>query len=362
LTKPVKIGVIGAGHWARIAHLPAYQRSKEAEVVAICDTNLVEATKLAKVYDIPSTYGDFHSVIDRDDVDVVDICTSANSHYPIALEVIKKRKAIICEKPLAMSLEQARALSERARVEGLKTKMGFTFRYSPALRRMKELIGEGYIGRPFIFNGFEQNSQFIDQRTPFRWSPSETSEKIMPGSLEEYAPHLIDLALWLFGDMVEVVGTMRNFIPERNVRDLAKMVPINIEDCCVWLGRFQNGAEGVFQSSFVTVGAYPGVEVRVYGSKGAMIARLAEESGTIETLGVATPAQPEFQQLESLASDNSLPWYEIYFGELIRSFVNDLIEDRVAEGDFTEGTKVQEFQEAIYLSHLRRRWTALPLK
>ena len=180
----------------------------------------------------------------------------------------------------------------------MKTKMGFTFRYSPAMRKMKELIEEDFIGEPYLINGFEQNSQFIRPTTPFRWNPNENSPDIIPGSLEEYAPHLIDIALWFFGDMTKVVGNMKNFVPQRLIKDKGRMMPINIEDASIWLAEFKNGAQGTFQSSFVAVGNYPGVEVRIFGSKGAIIARLVEEGGVSESLKTATSDQPEFREIE----------------------------------------------------------------
>ena len=118
-----------------------------------------------------------------------------------------------------MNYKEAHILAEKAAKNNIKTKMGFTFRHSPMFLRMKELIDEGVIGKPYIFNGYEQNSQFIDPLTPFRWNPSQDPEKIMAGSLEEYGSHLIDFALWLMGDLKAVVGHMKNHIPQRNIRD-----------------------------------------------------------------------------------------------------------------------------------------------
>jgi predicted dehydrogenase len=232
---------------------------------------------------------------------------------------------------------------------------------------MKEMIEEGFIGTPFHLNGFEQNSQFINPNTPFRWNPNPESERIMPGSIEEYGAHLIDLALWMMGDLSAVVGRMRNFFPERHIRDCGQMLPINIEDGCVWLGQFMDGALATFQTSFIAIGGYPGIEVRIYGSKGALIARLVEEFGVTETLYAATPDRVEFVRQEipprlyprSYRKGDS--WVELQFGNLVQHFVDEVLSGKELEGGFVDGAKSEEVATAVYKSHLEGRWIGLPL-
>ena len=109
------------------------------------------------------------------------------------------------------------------------------------------------------------------------------------------------------------------------------------------------------------------MEVRVFGSKGAIIARLVEEGGVGETLKVATPEHPEFQEAEiplrlygSGCGEQS--WVDLYFNNLVRAFVNEILEEREPEAGFSAGAKVQEVEDAIYVSHLKTRWVDLPLK
>jgi predicted dehydrogenase len=364
---PLRVAIIGAGGWAQKAHIPSFQKCEDARIVALCDANKDLAGKVANRFHIPHVYEDYQELLEKEEIDAVDVCASAVSHFEIASEAIRRKKSVLCEKPLAQNLEQARLLQSLAEKMGVKTKMGFTYRYSPALRYFKELVDEGFVGQKYLFNGFEQNSQFIDPKTPFRWNPAEDSSKIMTGSLEEYAPHLIDIALWLMGGITSVTGRMRNFVPERLIRDLGKSLPINIEDATVWLADFEDGAMGTFQSSFIAIGGYPGMEVRLYGSKGAIIARLVEEFSVHETVSIATPDRPEFRLRE--IPDRFYPngfskqdhWIELYFGNLVRSFVREVLENKIPEAGFADGARAQEVEDAVYLSHLNEQAVKLPL-
>jgi len=366
--KCLKVGLLGAGSWAQRAHLPAFQRCDNAQVIAICDHDSKRGQEAAQRFGIPDVYTDHHELMERSDIDIIDIVTSAAAHYALARDALNIGKPILCEKPLATTYQEARLLAQQADVKKVKTKMGFTFRHSPAIRFMKELIDDGFVGDIYHVNGFEQNSQFLDPMTPFRWNPGDDPNMMMPGSLEEYASHLIDVVLWLIGDLKSVIGHMQNHIALRRIRNLGnKLLRINIEDGCMFMGEFVNGAQSTFQSSFIAIGGYPGLELRVYGSKGALIARLVEEFGVTESLKAATPDKVEFVPLQipthmpPATSNQNPPWIDLYFGSLIQSFVNDIIADRESDDGFTAGAKSQEIQEAILRSHQEKRWVSLPL-
>jgi len=364
----LRVGIIGTGSWTQRAHIPAFLRCQNATVVGICGHGLQRTKEVAKKFNVPFACSDYKELLTREDVDAIDITTSTNRHFQVALDAVEAGKPVLCEKPLATSYKEGRILEQRARAKGVPTKMGFTFRYSPVIQRMKELVDAGFIGDPFHLNGFEQNSQFINPDTPFRWTPNPKSDPIMPGSLEEYGAHLIDLGLWLMGDLSSVVGQMRNTIPQRLIRDYGKVMPINIEDGCVWLGQFKNGALATFQTSFITVGGYPGIEIRLYGSKGALIGRLVEEFGVTETLLAATPEKVEFKpqpipdRLYPKGYERDESWIEVQFGNLIQHFVDEILHEKEPEGGFVDGVKSEEVATAVYESHLTKRWVDLPLE
>src|SRR3989442_218926 len=169
---------------------------------------------------------------------------------------------------------------------------------------MFELIRDGFVGKPFVFNGYEQNSQWLDPDNPMdkrihRVRPvGETPrgtdprrEAIAVASLEGYGAPTIDIGLSCTGsDLTQVVGILSNMIPLRRPTNLdTERARINVDDADIFIGECANGALYSLQSSFVTVGNYPGIEARIYGSKGALICRVLGEIRECQTLHNATP-------------------------------------------------------------------------
>jgi predicted dehydrogenase len=366
----IRVGVLGAGAWARGAHLPGYRRDPRCRVVAIADTEIDRAREAAREFDVPDAVADAAAVVGRDDIDLIDVCTPSHTHFALAWSALEAGKHVLCEKPVAYDFRDTRRARDLARAKGLKTKVGLTFRYSPAMRYMRELVATGFIGTPFIFNGYEQNSQWLDPMNPLRQVDPDADQSILQvSSLEGYGAPIIDLAhLFVGSDLAQVVGTMRNFIPERMVRATGRMMRMNIDDGDIFIGEFENGALCSVQTSFVTVGNYPGIEARVYGSKGALICRLVEEAGICETLRAATPDQVEFRELDVPArcyppgGSRQESWRTLFYANLISSFIGEILSgDEANEGDFGDGAWVQEVVNAVEQSFRERRWVSLPL-
>ena len=367
----LRVGVLGAGAWARVAHLPGWRRDPRCEVVALCDVAAERARDVAAHFAIPEATDDWQAVVARPDLDVIDIVTPSHTHLELSLAALGAGKHVLCEKPVAFDFRQTLRAAGLARERGLKTKLGFTFRYSPGVRFAKALIDEGFVGRPFIFNGYEQNSQWLDPRTPLRQvDPAADQSILQVSSLEGYGAPIIDIGHWWVGaDYARVIGTLRNFIPERMVRATGRMMRMNIDDGALCLGEYTNGAIGSIQTSYVTVGNYPGVEARLYGERGAIICRLVEESGVAETIRVATPEAVEFKQLDipqrfyPAGGHPRESWRSLFYANLITDFLDELQEGGERnQGNFADGARVQEAINAVERSYRERRWVDLPLE
>jgi predicted dehydrogenase len=368
--KKVRVGVLGAGAWARFAHLPGYKRDPRCELVAIADPVVERAREFAQEFGIPHVYDSHEALIAREDLDLVDVCTPSATHFELTWAALQAGKHVLCEKPVAYDYRDTRRAAAFARERGLKTKLGFTFRYSPAMQYMKTLIDEGFVGAPFIFNGYEQNSQWLDPQNPLRQVDHAADQSsIHVSSLEGYGAPIMDLGHLFMGSRFKaVVGTMKNFIPERMVRATGTMMRMNIDDGDIFIGEFENGAIGSIQTSFVTVGNYPGLEARVYGSKGALICRLVEENGICESLKAATADQVEFRELDIPASfyppggSKTESWRSLFYANLVHSFISEILSSGPEnEGNFEDGAHVQELINAVEQSFRERRWVSIPL-
>jgi predicted dehydrogenase len=378
----LRIGVIGAGRWSRSAHLPGFRRSPLCDVVAICDLDRELAEARAAEFGIPDVETDAGEVLSRDDVDVVDIVTRAD-HQELVFATLEAGKHCLVEKPVCHDYRDVWRAHELARSKGLKTKVGLTFRYAPAVMYMLDLIREGFIGRPLVFNGYEQNSQWLDPDNPMDkrihkkkpvgeppWGTDLTREGITVSSLEGYGAPTIDIGLECIGsDLVSVVGVLANLVPYRRRTNLdTERERINIDDADMFLAEAANGALFSMQSSYVTVGNYPGIEARIYGEEGAIHVRLVEEFGVIQTLHTARPDAVEFVRKEipdRYFAPGARPddhWSTAFYGNLVHNFCQEIVDGGDAnQGDFSQSARVQEIINAVALSHRRRAWVGLPL-
>ncbi|GAA3106699.1 Gfo/Idh/MocA family protein [Streptosporangium carneum] len=367
----LRVAVVGAGRWAQAAHIPGWQRDPRVEVVALADVDAELVAEVGERFGVGRRVTDYRELLDDPAIDVIDVTTGNRTHFEITWAALEAGKHVLCEKPVHKDYRQTRRAAELARSKGLKTKLGFTFRYAPAVQYAKELIDAGFVGEPYIFNGYEQNSQWLDPSNPLRQEdPNADPDVIQVSSIEGYGAPIIDIMHWWVGSpMTSVVGTMRNFVPERVVRDTGLMTRMNIDDGDMWIAEFESGALASIQSSFVTVGNYPGIEARVYGSEGAIIVRLVEEFGVCQTIRTATKDSVEFVEREipqrffPEGGGSTEDWPFLFYSNLCKDFADELLSGGPAnQGDFAQGALVQETVNTFERSFRERRWVSFPLE
>lgn len=378
----LKVAVIGAGRWSRTAHLPGFLRSPLCDLEVICDLDRDLAEGGAADFDIPTVTTDVAEVFARDDIDVVDVVTRGD-HQDLVFATLEAGKHCLVEKPVCHDYRDVWRAQELAQSKGLKTKVGLTFRYAPAVMYMFDLIRQGFVGQPYIFNGYEQNSQWLDPNNPMDkrihktkpvgeepWGTDFSREGITVSSLEGYGAPTIDIGLECIGsDLSQVVGILSNMVPMRRRTNLdTEFERINIDDADMFMAEAENGALFSLQSSYVTVGNYPGIEARIFGSEGAIKVRLVEEFGVIQTIHTATKDAVEFVQQD--IPDKYFPpgftdqdhWGTAFYGNLVHNFMEEIVSGGdTNQGDFAQSARVQEIINAVTLSHRERRWVDLPL-
>jgi predicted dehydrogenase len=380
----LRVGVIGAGRWSASAHLPGFTRSPLCDVVMICDLDRDLAKRRAHEFNISDVTTDWQKLLARPDIDVVDIVTRADNHEELSFATLEAGKHCLVEKPVCHNYRDVWRADALARSKGLKTKVGLTFRYAPAMQYMFELLRGGFIGEPYIFNGYEQNSQWINPDNPqdkriHKVKPVDEPlmgtdprpEAIVVSSLEGYGAPTIDIGLELVGsDLTRVVGILANMVPSRRRTNLdTEPERINVDDADMFIGQCANGALYSMQSSYVTVGNYPGIEARIYGSKGALIARLVEEFGECQTLHGARPDAVEFVPMAipdrffPHAYERGERWDRLFYSNLVHNFMQEIVDGgETNQGNFAQSARVQEIINAVTLSHREGRWVQLPLQ
>jgi predicted dehydrogenase len=367
-SKELRVAVIGAGRWSERAHIPGWQRDPRVEVAAVVDVNADVAGRVAKEFGVARVATDYREVLDDPSIDVIDVATGNEAHFQVSWDALEAGKHVLCEKPVHRDARQTKRAAELAAAKGLKTKLGFTFRYAPAVMMAKDLIDQGFVGEPYVFNGYEQNSQWIDPATPLRQAEAAEPDgsEITVSSIEGYGAPVIDIMHWWIGrPLANVVGTMRNFVPVRMVRATGKMQRMNIDDADMWLCEFEPDVMASIQSSYVTVGNYPGIEARIYGSEGAIIVRLVEEFGICQTIKTATKDAVEFVEQEiperyfPAGGTSREPWPFLFYSNLVQNFATEILEGgNDSQGDFAQGAIVQRTINAFERSARERRWVA----
>jgi predicted dehydrogenase len=359
----LRVGIIGAGLWARRAHLPAFTHAAGVEVTAISDPDHARAKELARDFGVSLTFADHRELLAAG-VDAISLVAPDDVHHAIALAALEARLPVLCEKPLAREMEEAADLARRAEAAGVVTKMGFCFRYSPALRHLRDLVAAGRVGRPHTLVIVSQNPQFIDPAAPLHWKMERA--RAGGGVFVEYGVHSLDLARWIVGEVREVCANARTVVVERPDPASGRPRPMDTDDVCSWLASLDGGAEAVFHASWVSL-PQSGGDVAVYGDRGALVYQRLDEPWPFGELSSATLADPVLRPVAvppSLTAglEWATTWRECFMGALVRRFVAEVTGTAPVEGPtFADGYRAQLGLAAIATSLTERRWIRVRL-
>ncbi len=262
--KQVRVGIIGPSWWVNFWHLPAIQNHPNALVTAVCGTSARSPEEVAAKYGPDARYyTDVNEMLDNAPLDGVIVCTPNDLHYPSAMAALERGLHVTCEKPLALSANQAREMAHMARQRGLVGMTNFPYRDNPCVQALRRLVQEGYIGELLHITG-QYNGGFGLSRPP-GWRGLR--ERSGAGILGDLGSHLIDLARYVTRDEFASVcahslTVLRNEKSGEYAFKAATDDPISVasgrnDDSCAWLAQMASGAQGVFQTSWL---AYQGAE------------------------------------------------------------------------------------------------------
>jgi len=371
-TKPLTVGIVGAGGIARNHHVPSYLRCENVDVVAACDISKAALDQMRSQHGIPNLYTDYRDLLARDDLDLISVCTSNNMHYPIVMDAIDRGLDIFCEKPLALDLDQAKEMCQAAQEHGTKTGVNFSHRRTPASQLAKELLASGALGKIHYVSAVYAagNPNYADR--PATWRNDK--ELAGFGGMGDMGSHILDMMMWwLDSPVTSVACQMQTIVPTRADARTGERVPITTEDQGLVLMSYANGALGYLCGGYCFTGRSYDQRIEVYGSTGGLM----YNQKTPNTLDVYLDEGLEQYEVLRQAGSPENPYATIHVPERLqgreadgkrRTILMDFVDAYRAEGafqfspGFCEGLQVQEALEACKRGDASRCWIDLPLQ
>ncbi|HEV2177943.1 MAG TPA: Gfo/Idh/MocA family oxidoreductase [Terriglobia bacterium] len=320
---------------------------------------------------------DWRKVVERKDVDVVDVSTPGYLHREMAIAAARAGKHVICEKPLANTLADAKEMLRAVEKAGVKHMVMHNYRKVPAVAFARKLIEDGRLGDIYHYHGAYLQDWIIDPQFPLVWRLQKNLAGA--GALGDIGSHAIDLAQYLNSDIQSVTSHLTTFIKERplvgshgedkgqrQVKAGRGTGRVTVDDDANFLARFANGSVGVFESSRFCGGRRNYNTFQIYGSKGSLSFNI-ERLNELEFYD-RTDAQTEQAFKTILATESAHPYvgawwppghiigYEHTFVHAVHDFLTALENDTMPSPNFADGVKNQAVLDAVERSGKTGRW------
>ncbi len=341
----------------------------------LCDRNPHSAKSAAARLGWAEAETDWHAVLNRADVDVVDICTPGEAHAEIAVAALEAGKHVLCEKPLANTLDEAvmmARLADRAHSRGVRSMVCFNYRRVPALALARELMAGGRLGTIRQVRAAYLQDWLTDPDYPLSWRLQR--ERAGSGALGDLCSHLVDLAHFLLDDeLTGVTALMETFVRKRPLQQQSggrTYGPVTVDDCAVFSGRFSRGAMGTFEGTRVAAGRKNALRIEVHGSDGSLAFDLESlnelwfhdrheppESAGFRRILVTEPTHPYISAW--WPPGHTIGW-EHTFSHEIADFVRAVGKGQDPSPSFADGLRVQQVLASVEESASNNcRWVAI---
>lgn len=381
--KKINVGLIGYKFMGK-AHSHAFKDMSmffDASAVpvmkVICGRNEEAVKDAADRWGWQEYDTSWERVVEREDIHLIDICTSNDTHRDIAVAAAEMGKDILLEKPMASSLAEAKEMLAVAEKAGVKHMINFNYRRCPAIQLAKRLIDEGFVGRIYHVRAEYLQDWIMDPDFPLVWRLRK--ELAGSGALGDIGAHIVDLARFLVGEFHEVNGLTTTFIKERPLLDettgdlsatgLREKGQVTVDDAAIFMSKFKNGAVGSFEATRFANGRKNHERIEINGSEGSIVFNFER----MNELQVFSSKDPEHIQgfRTILVTEEAHPYIKAWWppGHIIgyeHTFVNQvyelmeaIAEDRMPEPNFYDGVKCQEVLEAVERSNDTGQWVKI---
>ncbi|WP_081239513.1 Gfo/Idh/MocA family protein [Streptomyces viridosporus] len=372
---PLRVGMVGyafmgAAHsqgWRTAGRVFDLPLSPELTVVCGRDADAVRAA--ADRHGWADAETDWRALVEREDVDLVDICTPGDSHAEIALAALAAGKHVLCEKPLANTVAEAEAMvraADEARERGKVAMVGFNYRRVPATALARRMVAEGRLGALRHVRVTYLQDWLVDPAFPLTWRLRR--EQAGSGSLGDLGAHIVDLAQYLAGERLAGVSALtETFVRERPLPtapssglaavSAAGTGQVTVDDAALFTGRFASGALASFEATRYATGRKNALRIELNGERGSLafdLERLNElsyhdgtEPGAHAGFRRILVTEPEHPYLDAWWPPGHGLGYEHTFVHQARDLVHAVAEGRTPEPSFADGLQVQRVLAAV---------------
>lgn len=385
MTNDLNIGLIGYKFMGK-AHSNAYHKAgrffdlpMRPVLKVACGRHVDPLNEFADNWGWQETETSWQRVIERDDIDMIDISSPTHTHKEIAIAAARAGKHIFCEKPMALNAPEAREMYEAAKTAGVKHAIGFNYRRVPAIRFAKRLIDQGKLGRIFHWRGAYQQDWIVDPDFPLTWHLRKETAGYGPhGDLNS---HSVDLARYLVGEIKSVQCMMAHFITERSLPDGANETAfgavtgtgrgeVTVEDASLMSVEFDCGAIGSFEATRFASGRKNYNSFEIYGNRGSLcfnLERLNElqifsreddaDSQGFKTVMVTESTHP---YISAWWPPGHVIGYEHTFVHEVADFIECIHDDKEMSPSFYDGWQCMEVLDAAARSAREGRKIEVP--
>ena len=372
---PLRVGMVGyafmgAAHsqgWRTVGRV--FDLPRRPVLAAVCGRDAEAVRRAADRHGWAAAETDWRALIARDDVDLVDICTPGDSHAEIAVAALAAGKHVLCEKPLANTVEEAAAMAEAAEEaygRGQLAMVGFNYRRVPATALARNMVAEGRLGTLRHVRVTYLQDWLVDPEFPLTWRLRK--EHAGSGSLGDLGAHIIDLAQHLAGERLAGVSALtETFVRERplpvgatsglSAVTSAGTGQVTVDDAALFTGRFTSGALASFEATRYATGRKNALRIELNGERGSLAFDLERLNELSYHDGTEPAAHAGFRRILVTEPDHPYldAWwppghglgYEHSFVHQARDLVHAVAEGRRPEPSFTDGLQIQRVLAAV---------------
>ena len=375
MSDALKVAIVGYKFMGK-AHSNAYHKAGrffdlpvEVQLQTACGRHEAGLAEFAQRWGWQETATSWREVIERDDIDIVDISSPTDTHREIAIAAAAAGKHILCEKPMALSSDEALEMCRAVKQAGVTHAIGHNYRRVPAIRLAKQMIEEGQLGEIYHWRGTYLQDWIVDPEFPLTWHLQQ--ERAGYGPHGDLNSHSVDLARYLIGEIKTVQCTMAQFIKQRPLPDEEREAafeatvgqgvgPVSVDDASFMVVEFDNGALGAFEASRFATGRKNYNYFEIYGSRGSLCFNLErmnelqffsrEDSPTAQGFRTILVTESSHPYIASWWPPGHIIGYEHTFIHQAADFVQSIHDGTALEPSFFDGLRAMEVLDAAALS------------